>query len=135
MYEEHFGFHTKPFGKTPNPAFLYRSPIHEEALARLQYGTEERELTLLTGEIGTGKTLLAVAAELGDVFADPVLQVQDPPLVELVNHDVAGVDAEDPILRPRSHLFVRALARGADQVAPLIAAFVSRSAGTSIYET
>ncbi len=61
MYLDFFGLSAKPFGKTPNPAFFYRSPIHEEALARLQYGTEEREMTLLTGEIGTGKTLLSRA--------------------------------------------------------------------------
>jgi type II secretory pathway predicted ATPase ExeA len=61
MYLDHFGLSIKPFDKTPNPAFFYKSPVHEEALARLQYGTEERELTLLTGEIGAGKTLLSRA--------------------------------------------------------------------------
>jgi len=61
MYLEHYGLRVKPFDKTPNPAFFYKSPVHEEALARLQYGTEEKELTLLTGEIGTGKTLLSRA--------------------------------------------------------------------------
>lgn len=61
MYEELFGFRKKPFSKTPDPAVFYRSPAHEEALARLQFGAEERELTLLTGEIGTGKTLLSRA--------------------------------------------------------------------------
>ena len=59
MYLQHYGFSEKPFDKTTDPAFFYKSPVHEEALARLQYGTEERELTLLTGEIGTGKTLLS----------------------------------------------------------------------------
>jgi general secretion pathway protein A len=59
MYLDYYGFSLKPFDKTPNPVFFYRSPIHEEALARLQHGTEERELTVLTGEIGTGKTLLS----------------------------------------------------------------------------
>jgi type II secretory pathway predicted ATPase ExeA len=61
MYLDYYGFVEKPFDKTPNPAFFYRSPIHEEALARLQYGAEEREFTVLTGEIGTGKTLLSRA--------------------------------------------------------------------------
>ncbi len=61
LYEEYYGFNRKPFGKTPDPDFLYPSPSHEEALSRLQYGAEERELTLLTGEIGTGKTLLSRA--------------------------------------------------------------------------
>ncbi|MDF1535585.1 MAG: AAA family ATPase [bacterium] len=76
MYLEFFGLSAKPFDKTPNPAFFYRSPIHEEALARLQYGTEERELTLLTGEIGTGKTMLSRA--LIDSFNEthlPILMV------------------------------------------------------------
>jgi len=59
MYLEHYGFSAKPFGKTPNPAFFYNSPLHGEALARLSHGAEEREFTLLTGEIGTGKTLLS----------------------------------------------------------------------------
>ncbi|MEE8547120.1 MAG: AAA family ATPase [bacterium] len=74
MYEEYFEFDKKPFGKTPDPAFLYPSPVHEEALARLQYGAEERELTLLTGEIGTGKTLLSriLIDSLGDDY-HPVL--------------------------------------------------------------
>jgi general secretion pathway protein A len=73
MYLEHYGFSVKPFDKTPNPVFFYKSPIHEEALARLQYGTEERELTLLTGEIGTGKTLLSRA--LIDILPDNYLPI------------------------------------------------------------
>ncbi len=73
MYLDHYDFSGKPFDKTPNPAFFYRSPIHEEALARLQYGTEERGLTLLTGEIGSGKTLLSRA--LIDVLADNYLPI------------------------------------------------------------
>jgi type II secretory pathway predicted ATPase ExeA len=73
MYLDHYGFSSKPFDKTPNPAFFYRSPVHEEALARLQYGTEERELTLLTGEIGTGKTLLSRA--LMDILPENYLPI------------------------------------------------------------
>lgn len=61
MYLDYFGLTVKPFDKTPNPEFFFKSPIHEEALARLLYGAEERELTLLTGEVGTGKTLLSRA--------------------------------------------------------------------------
>ncbi|HEY8711928.1 MAG TPA: ATPase, partial [Thermoanaerobaculia bacterium] len=48
MFEEYFGFTTKPFGKTPDPAFLYESAQHKEALARLEYAVEEKELALLT---------------------------------------------------------------------------------------
>jgi len=76
MYLEHYGFTAKPFDKTPNPEFMYPSPSHEEALARLQYGAEEREVTLLTGEIGTGKTLLsrALIDSLDDDFM-PILLI------------------------------------------------------------
>ena len=76
MYLDYYGFSVKPFDKTPNPTFFFRSPIHEEALARLQYGAEERELTVLTGEIGTGKTLLSRA--LLDILEDryvPILLI------------------------------------------------------------
>ncbi len=59
MYEQFYGFNVKPFSKTPDPRFLYLSREHREALARLQYGVEERETVLLTGEVGCGKTTLS----------------------------------------------------------------------------
>jgi type II secretory pathway predicted ATPase ExeA len=61
MFEEFYGLDKKPFSKTPDPKFLFLSRNHEEALARLQYAIEERELTLLTGEVGSGKTTLTRA--------------------------------------------------------------------------
>jgi general secretion pathway protein A len=61
MFEEFFGFNAKPFGKTPDPAFLYESAQHKEALARLEYAVEEKELALLTGDVGSGKTTLSRA--------------------------------------------------------------------------
>ncbi len=61
MFEDFFGFTTKPFGKTPDPAFLFESPQHKEALARLEYAVEEKELALLVGDIGSGKTTLSRA--------------------------------------------------------------------------
>jgi type II secretory pathway predicted ATPase ExeA len=61
MYEEFYGLKTRPFSKTPDPKFLFLSKNHEEALARLQYAVEEKELIMLTGEIGCGKTTLTRA--------------------------------------------------------------------------
>jgi type II secretory pathway predicted ATPase ExeA len=61
MYETFYGLRTKPFRKTPDPRFLFMSRTHEEALARLQYAVEEREIAVLTGEIGCGKTTLTRA--------------------------------------------------------------------------
>lgn len=68
MYRELYGLSRKPFSKTPDPAFLYPSRQHAEALARLSHALEEREIAVLTGEVGAGKTTLARA--LVDAFAE-----------------------------------------------------------------
>jgi type II secretory pathway predicted ATPase ExeA len=61
MYEAFYGLRERPFAKTPDPRFLFLSRGHREALARLLYAVEERDLILLTGEIGCGKTTLSRA--------------------------------------------------------------------------
>jgi type II secretory pathway predicted ATPase ExeA len=61
MYEEFYGLKERPFSKTPDPKYLFLSRSHEEALARLQYAVEEKDLILLTGEVGCGKTTLTRA--------------------------------------------------------------------------
>lgn len=59
MYNAFFGFQANPFNISPDPAFLYRSPQHEEALANLIYGVHSRKgFVVLTGEVGTGKTTM-----------------------------------------------------------------------------
>jgi len=70
MYEKFYGLKQRPFTKTPDPRFLYLSKNHEEALARLQYAVEEKELILLTGEVGSGKTTLTrvLMNSLGEKF-------------------------------------------------------------------
>src|SRR3954447_10303040 len=80
MFEDFFGFSTKPFGKTPDPSFLYESDQHKEALARLEYAVEEKELALLVGDIGSGKTMLsrALMDRIGD--ARPVVLLINPRL-------------------------------------------------------
>lgn len=61
MYEEFYNFNLTPFSKTPDPSFLYMSKGHEEALARLNYAVEQKDLVLLTGEVGCGKTTITRA--------------------------------------------------------------------------
>ena len=64
MYQAHWQLTEKPFENTPDPRFLYYSPKHEEALARLNYAISERKgAALLTGEFGSGKTVLSRALE------------------------------------------------------------------------
>ena len=60
MYETFYGFLEKPFHVTADPSFLYLSRHHQEALAHLRYGIQERlGFLVITGEVGTGKTTLA----------------------------------------------------------------------------
>src|SRR5512138_1080869 len=59
MYNAFFGFTLSPFNMSPDPAFLFRSVQHEEALANLIYGVQSRKgFIVLTGEVGTGKTTM-----------------------------------------------------------------------------
>ena len=59
MFESHFGFRESPFGVTPDPRFFYGHPLYLEGLAALVYGIKAKKgLMLLTGEVGTGKTIL-----------------------------------------------------------------------------
>ncbi|BAV34278.1 peptidoglycan-binding protein [Sulfuricaulis limicola] len=59
MYLQYFGLHENPFSIPPDPHYLYLSRGHQEALAHLQYGLAEAGgFVQLTGEVGTGKTLL-----------------------------------------------------------------------------
>ncbi len=70
MYKAFYGLQARPFAKTPDPDFLFLSRSHREGLARLQHAVEERELILLVGGIGCGKTTLsrALMDDLGDEY-------------------------------------------------------------------
>jgi general secretion pathway protein A len=59
LYLSFYGLREHAFGTTPDPRFLYLTSGHREALAQLTYGIEgEKGCTVLTGDIGTGKTTL-----------------------------------------------------------------------------
>lgn len=62
MYKNFFGFKERPFQLVPNPAYLYLSRGHEEALAHLTYAISQGDgFVEITGEVGTGKTTLCRA--------------------------------------------------------------------------
>ena len=65
MYQSHWGLEESPFRGLLDPAVFYQSPTHEEALARLQFLSDQRRrLGLLVGPSGSGKSLLL------EVFAE-----------------------------------------------------------------
>jgi general secretion pathway protein A len=62
MYENFFSFSEKPFKLVPNPAYLFLSKSHEEAMAHLKYALAQGDgFVEITGEVGTGKTTLCRA--------------------------------------------------------------------------
>lgn len=59
MYLEHYKLEAKPFSLIPDPAFLFLSSQHSIAYHTLEYGLlEQAGFTVITGEVGTGKTTL-----------------------------------------------------------------------------
>lgn len=62
LYTEFFGLTERPFTLLPDPDFLYWSTQHSRAFAVLEYGVASRApITVITGEIGAGKTTLVHA--------------------------------------------------------------------------
>ncbi len=59
MYTEFYGLKEFPFNITPDPHFLFLSPVHQEAIQHLRYGIAEKKgFIVLTGEVGCGKTTI-----------------------------------------------------------------------------
>lgn len=85
MYLDYFELKKFPFRTNPDPAFLWFSEKHKEALSLLQYGIMKRDgFLLLTGEVGTGKTTLiryllksADASTIIATIYDPMMPILD----------------------------------------------------------
>jgi general secretion pathway protein A len=85
MYLTHYNIKEKPFNISPDTRFLWMSEKHKEALAALKYGVmENKGFLVLTGDIGTGKTVLINAliriTQVKAVIAtipDPDLEIMD----------------------------------------------------------
>ncbi len=100
-YETFFGLNESPFNLVPDPRFLFASSTHSAALAQVAYALERRDpLVVITGDIGTGKTLLCrtVLQRLPfktflSVINDPLLEADD--LIKELLRDF-GVIAKDP---------------------------------------
>jgi type II secretory pathway predicted ATPase ExeA len=59
LVESHFGFRGMPFGVAPDPRFFFRNACYADGLDILSEGIKAKKgLFLVTGEVGTGKTIL-----------------------------------------------------------------------------
>jgi general secretion pathway protein A len=100
MYRQFYGLKRKPFEVSPDPSFYYPTQRHNEGLATLIYGVQEKKgFVVVSGEVGTGKTLLVrclldALSQHRIAFAfvfNPVLSVLD--FLTLLLHDL-GVPAK-----------------------------------------
>lgn len=86
MYEAFYGFKERPFSILPDPKFLLMTKKHRMALTMLEYGMESQAgFTVVTGEIGAGKTTLI----------RKLLQRDDPNLTVGLVNNTQCTDAAD----------------------------------------
>jgi general secretion pathway protein A len=85
MYEHFYGLNEQPFNLTPDPDFLFINQNFREALDQITYAVNRREaLSVLIGDVGTGKTTLCWALLMRmkkDVrtalILNPLLNIED----------------------------------------------------------
>lgn len=76
MYEAFYQLKARPFQLSPDPRFFYGSPGHKRAMSYLRYGLTQGEgFIVITGEIGTGKTML-VRTLFADLAKENVVAAQ-----------------------------------------------------------
>ncbi|MCE9547068.1 MAG: AAA family ATPase [Planctomycetia bacterium] len=102
FYTRHWGLSRAPFASDADPAQFHANPMHDEALARLQFLVDgRRRLGLLAGEPGTGKSLLlAVLAAKLAAAGKPVVRVN---LTAVEPAEFPGLIAAGLRLNPRDN--------------------------------
>ena len=79
MYLNHFGLKMFPFANTADPRFFFANEAHEEALANMTYAIEQgKGMVMITGEVGTGKTLVSNVLNLRLRRSTVMISVPDP---------------------------------------------------------
>lgn len=99
-YEPYFGLREKAFGLAPNPRFFFKDPSRAAAFDALVAAIRRREgIIALTGEVGTGKTILCRAVldaldkkTFSAYVPDPFLSREDLLKTLLVDFGVASVE-------------------------------------------
>jgi general secretion pathway protein A len=84
MYHKHFGLKRSPFSIEPDPDFLWLGEKHQGCLSLLHHGIlANKGFLLLTGDMGTGKTVLVRSLVAGIGCDVTVATIQDPGLTLL----------------------------------------------------
>jgi type II secretory pathway predicted ATPase ExeA len=79
LLQAHYGFTRTPFGRDLAPGMLHRSAGHSEATARITWCIGEKALGVITGEVGSGKTVATRAATAGlDASRHTVIYLGNP---------------------------------------------------------
>ncbi|MCE5233734.1 MAG: AAA family ATPase [Mizugakiibacter sp.] len=124
MYLEYYSLREQPFAPTPDPRFAYLTPRLRDLLAHLQHGLGGHgsgNLVELTGEAGTGKTLLwrLLLTQLpGHVRVACILHPRLSPeelveaICERLGVDAAGRDGPKAMLDALSAHLLDAYAQG-----------------------
>ena len=128
--EKFFGLAARPFSLTPDLRFSYHSRSHSNALEQVTAALRRREgLIVVTGAIGTGKTMLCRSMlesfeprTFLSVILDPGLEVED--LLRTVLSDFGIMDgieapATGPLPEVSRHQFVKALHQFLSSLIPL----------------
>jgi general secretion pathway protein A len=100
-YLAQFGLREPPFSLSPNPRFVYESAVYSRTIGDVIDAVNRREgLVLVTGDIGTGKTMLcrALVRHFGrrvflSVILDPLLSGDD--LIEQILFDFGVTSSGD----------------------------------------
>lgn len=125
-YEQYFGLVESPFSLTPNTRFLFESESHGEALEQVTLALRRREaITVITGEVGTGKTMLCriIVQDLEprtfiSVISNPLLTTED--LLKQLLHDFGLMPRDDARQATLTqHEMVAALQRFLASLVPL----------------
>jgi type II secretory pathway predicted ATPase ExeA/cell division protein FtsN len=109
MYLDHFGLSSNPFSLAPRIDFVYLSGAFEENMAHLVYGVENSEaVTLITGPIGSGKTLAVqkFLAKLGPEFSFALVTNTQVNSIELLKLILEDLEVETPIGCDKSDLLI-----------------------------
>jgi general secretion pathway protein A len=103
VYENYYYCRREPFSLSPDPSFLYVAPQHGEALAQLRYLVQQRKgFAVITGEVGTGKTML-LRALIDSVGSDvQTAYIFNPPRTREALYEAIAEELDIDLEAPRN---------------------------------